>query len=174
MTLPRDVTRGLTYERLKEILHYEPASGIFTWKKAIAKSLVIGSAAGTINGGYRCIIIGYDRYRAHRLAWFYVYGVWPNKYLDHINGARDDNRIENLREATTQQNSRSVKVRKSSKTGYTGVVIRKDRPDYYSQIWVNNQRVSLGVFESFTQAVLVAKLARIAYFGRFRGPDHTD
>ena len=108
---------------LKEILKYEPNTGNFYWKTDRNHSVIIGSIAGSQHpGGYWTIGINGKNYAAHRLAWFYVYGTWPQKHLDHINGNRADNRIENLREATRSQNMQNEKkARSTNSNGFLGV-----------------------------------------------------
>lgn len=113
---------ALTHAALLAKLHYDPDTGVFTFRThhALWK---IGCVAGYINKqGYRCINIGQHRYLAHRLAWFYVHGHWPYDQIDHINGLRADNRIVNLRDvlpAVNQQNSKGP--RKNNTTGFLGV-----------------------------------------------------
>ena len=85
----------LTAETLRQILHYNPDTGVFTW---IRKPRYAGSGeqAGSYSTkGYRRVKIGVTSYRAHRLAWFYMTGQWPVDQIDHINGIPDDNRFSN-------------------------------------------------------------------------------
>ena len=102
----------VTQERLKEVLDYNPKTGIFTKN---------GKIAGTTNSnGY--IVIGIDIHRimAHRLAWLYIYGEEPN-VIDHINRIRNDNSITNLRNVDCAINSKNMKQNKNNKTGIVGV-----------------------------------------------------
>lgn len=118
----RDSAAGLTAERLREALAYDPATGEWTWLVSNSMRRLAGSKAGELKpSGY--ILIGIDcfRYRAHRLAWLYMTGVWPKEQVDHINGERADNRWANLREATQVQNSANMKVRGSNRAGIKGV-----------------------------------------------------
>ena len=94
----------LTQEYLKSILDYDLDTGIFTWKINKAKRTKIGDIAGWSYNGYREIEINDKKYKAHRLAWLYVYGEMPNKLIDHIDGNRSNNKISNLREATLDGN----------------------------------------------------------------------
>ena len=89
----------LTQKRLKELLDYDPKTGIFTWKYA-NNNRKAGSKAGyKAKDGYIAISIDSKRYLAHRLVWLFVYGHFPKYDIDHINRIRDDNRIENLQKA---------------------------------------------------------------------------
>lgn len=98
--------RELTQERLKEILRYNPETGEFFWVSTNSKKRLVGKPAGHLckTWGYHVIGVDYRIYRAHRLAWLYVYGVWPDEEIDHINRDRSDNRIENLRLADRNLN----------------------------------------------------------------------
>ncbi len=101
--------------RLRAVLEYDPDTGGFTWTKG-------NKPAGYLHSsGYVLIRIDGVSYRAHRLAWLYVHGVWPEDQIDHINRTRADNRISNLREATPQGNAANRGARAGSKSGYPGV-----------------------------------------------------
>jgi hypothetical protein len=96
--------------RLRELLHYDADSGAFRWRRP---HHCAGKIAGAPDGrGYRRISVDGRRYKAHRLAWLYVYGEWPDGGLDHVNGNRFDNRIANLRPATNRQNQGNQAARR--------------------------------------------------------------
>src|SRR5258708_7110488 len=100
----------ITQERLRELLTYDPETGIFRWKKERNHYVKAGKIAGFkhIVHGYMHIKIDYVLYRSHALAWLYVTGefpVYPHIQIDHRNSKRDDNRFENLRKATHAQNA---------------------------------------------------------------------
>ena len=153
-------------EKLKELFDYDPSSGSLLWK--IIKNSHAGKAkpgriAGAAGGnGY--LVIGIDRKRffAHRLVWLWHYGVWPKHQIDHINGNRTDNRIENLREATLEENRQNTRDRKNN-TGFRGVYFnaRPGRVKRYSaSIAVNGKTKSLGYYltkEEAHSAYLKAK-----------------
>jgi hypothetical protein len=155
---------GLTVERLKQVLDYDPTTGAFTWKTGTARGRP-GEQAGALMGlGYRNIGVDATRYLAHRLAWFYVYGCWPEPQIDHINGNRDDNRIANLREATAAQNTWNG-ARKPGVTGFRGVRRKGNR--YNAQIMAENRRISLGWFATAEEAAAAYDKARAKYHGEF-------
>lgn len=117
----------LTQEQLKEFLHYEPLTGIFTWLKLPLKaySVKVGDIAGTKQHGYIHIQIFGKKQYAQRLAWLYMTGNWPSKHIDHKNGIRDCNIWCNLRDCTDSQNQFNAGLSSRNKSGYKGVSWRK-------------------------------------------------
>ena len=114
------IVKQLTAEHLREVLSYDPSTGVFTWRKARPK-VRAGMVAGGDCRGYTVIRIDLVLYQAHRLAWLYVHGRWPKELIDHINGNPSDNRLCNLPEATQSQNMGNARLRKKSKSGFKGV-----------------------------------------------------
>ena len=103
----------LTAERLRERLHYDAGTGVFTRRVGSGHARA-GDMAGTIHStGYVRISIDGGKYTAHHLAWLYVHGVWPSDQIEHINRKRSDNRIANLRE----RRHRVALLRPASQTG---------------------------------------------------------
>jgi len=102
----------LTQSQLKEILTYNPDTGIFTWLVASNGRIRVGDIAGTTDNGYVRIMIERTKYRAHRLAWLYVHGESPKEQIDHINHIRDDNRINNLRCVSCHENFKNMTMQK--------------------------------------------------------------
>jgi len=143
----------LSVEVLKENLHYEPTTGLFTWVKG-RSGTKIGNIAGTLNkDGYINIKINCKRYKAHRLAWLYVNGSMPESLIDHINGNKNDNRICNLREATQKQNMRNQSnPQKGNKSGYLGVSFKKEGSKYAANIRINGKNKHLGYFAAAKDA----------------------
>jgi hypothetical protein len=113
-TLPR-YRNDLTAELVRDLLDYAPESGIFIWKKDRSTKVHAGDIAGSLMAnGYVKIGISSSYYLAHRLAWLWVTGEWPQEQIDHINRVIDDNRWVNLREATGSQNVANQPPRKLS------------------------------------------------------------
>ena len=141
----------LTLERLKELLHYDPETGVFTWIKASYRNeRRIGTTAGCTDPvGYIRIGIDGVQYWAHRLAWFYVNGVYPENVIDHRNRNKSDNRISNLRDVPHQMNMQNMKDRKG-RTLPRGVVKRNSK--YAANISVNGKPVRIGTFETAEEA----------------------
>lgn len=138
----------LTAARLRELLHYDPETGVFTWRANRGGAALAGSKAGhpSKKDGYIRINVDCRLCLSHRLAWMYVHGVFPTKHLDHINGIRDDNRIENLREATSAQNNQNPSLRSDNKSGLIGVSWHKPRGKWKAQIQFENANRHLGLF----------------------------
>ena len=108
-------------DEIKNALSYDAATGVFSWINCSKKNLN-GTAAGAVqSGGYIQITYAGTSYMAHRLAWFYSTGRFPSCQIDHINGNRSDNRIENLRLATQPQNMINSQRRPNSTTGERGI-----------------------------------------------------
>lgn len=107
--------------RLKQLLHYDPATGIFTWRIG-KQGIRPGTVAGWVQNGYVMICIDGVNYLAHRLAWLYVHGKFPDNEIDHDNGCRSDNRIANLFDRTHAQNLQGFhKPRSNNTSGFRGV-----------------------------------------------------
>ncbi len=137
----------ITQSMVREKWGYDETTGVFTHKN--------GKIAGNKNiYGYVRIGLNGKTHAAHRLAWLYVYGEFPNKHLDHINGVRHDNRISNLREVSMSGNSRNQrKAHSHNTTGFLGV--SRMRNKFSAVICVNGVQKYLGVFATPNEAHLV-------------------
>lgn len=150
----------LTQEHLKSILHYDGFSGEFYWINSRgstrSKRLPCGArlAGCSTPDGYRMIRVGSAGYYAHRLAWLYMTAHWPKMFLDHINGARDDNRFENLRECTTQQNSANRSTDRGSHSGFKGVYWYSSHKKWAARISWSGKRRHLGYFRTAEEAAI--------------------
>jgi hypothetical protein len=155
----------MNQDYLKYRIKYNKHTGEFYWglpyKSSNKKE---GQRAGTNHPqGYRHINIDGKLYLAHRLAWLYEYGAFPVNKIDHINGDKADNRIENLRECTQQENCYNRVARTGSKSGIKNVCWNKNIELWQVIITYNGTRKCLGNFEDIELAELVAKEARIKY-----------
>lgn len=140
-------------DTLRSLLDYDPNTGVFTWRVTRNGKAYKGDIAGAVNNlGYILIYIEGKSYRAHRLAWLYVYGKWPEQYLDHINCVRNDNRISNLRSATLGQNQANRRKTK----GVLPKGVKKSKKKFVAQICVDGKRRYIGIYPT-------AELAHAAY-----------
>lgn len=120
----------LTADKLKQLLSYNPETGVFIWLVRPNKSILAGTVAGCVEKriGYCTIGIEGKVYKAHRLAWLHVYGDWPDGLIDHINGQKSDNRIANLRVVSASGNSQNVrKPNRRNKSGFMGVIFFQNK-----------------------------------------------
>ena len=157
----------ITADRVRELLEYDPATGLFEWRVARA-NVKVGQRTGCLNsGGYRYIGIDNRLYKAHRLAWLYVYGRWPANDIDHINGVRDDNRIANLREATRSQNIANARGTRKNKSGFKGAYFLKRERKWLACITVCGKRQHIGLFTTAAGAHAAYVKAAKHHFGEF-------
>jgi hypothetical protein len=141
----------LTVERLREVLDYDPETGVFTWKTKNAMRIAIGDVAGHSTYGRKKVCVFSKVYHQSRLAWFYVFGEWPRYFIDHIDGDPLNNAFSNLRDVPQSINLQNQKrCRSSSKTGFLGV--ETHRTKFHARICVNGRRISLGTFKTAEEA----------------------
>jgi hypothetical protein len=137
----------LTQARLKELLHYDPETGVFTWLIAQSKYKP-GDVAGTKFGyGYLAVRFDGKQFLLHRLAWLYVTGSFAPE-IDHRNGngIGKDNRFENLRDCSHRQNSWNTKLKTTNTSGHKGVHWCKNRGMWTASIRGSGKRTNLGYF----------------------------
>ena len=173
-----------TQEYLLECFRYDLVTGLLYWKerplhhfdgnKRIMKSFnsrFKNKLVGVISKeGYLKTGIGDIKFYNHRIIWKLIYGTDPVNIIDHINGNKLDNRIENLREATKSENNRNRNILdKYNKSGHRGVYFDKVRLKRVAQITVNNKTIFLGRFNSIEEAIEARGEANEKYFGDFIG-----
>ena len=161
--------RILTQDLLKEFFDYR--DGELYWKES-GSGRKIGNIAGRLRkDGYRGIRINDKLYYAHRLIFLYHYGYMP-QFLDHADGDPTNNNINNIREATNQENSRNMKRTKSingkpTSSKYKGVYLNKRDKIWVAQIQIDGKQKHLGSFKSESSAAAAYNRAAIKYFGEF-------
>lgn len=175
--MPRKFRTNLTAERVRELLNYDPETGVFTWKvdrvagrPATNIRARAGDIAGNINAwGYRVIGIDGCQSPAHRLAWLHVYGEWPHSIIDHANGDRSDNRLENLRLADDSANLQNMRLHDRNKCGFKGVhkTDRHSNRPWIASITVRGKTHYLGSHETPEEAHEAYKAAARKFFGEF-------
>lgn len=157
----------ITQEKLQKFISYNKDTGHFTWLKS-GRGVRVGARAGTIDArGYEHIRVDGRTYKAHRLAWLYVYGSFPVAQIDHVNRDCSDNRLCNLRAATNGENQRNRKTFRNSTTGVTGVSWNKRCQKYEAYIKVDGKRKHLGLFDSVDHAAAEYLKASKKYHGEF-------
>lgn len=154
----------LSQEKLKSLLHYDPETGVFTWLVRASSSAKVGSVAGCLETyGYVVIRIDRKNYKAHRLAWLYLHGNLPPKQLDHINRDRSDNRICNLRLATSAENNQNRSLSTKNTSGHIGVCWFKRTKKWKANIKLNNKEIHLGYFTDLSEAIEARKAAEVKF-----------
>lgn len=149
----------ITQDQLKEVLDYNPETGVLTWKITRGRATA-GNEAGTLNkSGYVNIKINGRVYKAHRLAYLYVHGYTPNE-VGHDNQNCSDNRILNLIDLSHAENMKNKKVYKNNKSGVPGVTWHKKIKQWQVHIRVNDKSIHLGYFKELNEAVEVRNKAK--------------
>lgn len=162
--------RPLTVEALKNALSYDPDTGVFIRKKS-GGGIRAGEVAGVTDytTGYRKIGVEGRQYYAHRLAWLYMTGRWPQAMVDHRNAIKTDNRWLNLRAATDYQNKLNQKIRKHNQSGWKGVKRHKECKSlrWDARIRFNKVEHYLGLFDCPVAAHLAYVVAADKLHGEF-------
>lgn len=138
----------ITQTELLDYLSYDALTGEFFAKKASA-SRAVGRKLGTLHStGYVVIRINDKLYKAHRLAWLYMTGKFPELRIDHINRIKNDNRWENLREVSHSQNCENNPIKKSNRSGMVGVGWAKHMGKWRARIMYGYKEKHLGYFDT--------------------------
>lgn len=154
----------LTQSRLRELLDYNPETGVFTRKLCTANRHKPGEVVGhSAARGYLQAMAGGKKHMLHRLAWFWVHGEWPEFDVDHKNRIRTDNRIDNLRPATRSENSHNAGISSANWSGFTGVAWDKSRCLWLASIKANGKQHHLGRFPTRVEASEAYQAAKLIY-----------
>jgi hypothetical protein len=153
----------ITCEMVRHLFDYDETTGIFKNRTTRSHNSLKGSTVGSFDkDGYVQIGIGKRKFKAHRLAWLYVFGEWPSLDIDHINGVRNDNRISNLRVVSKAQNQQSrFAAQKNNRTGYPGVSVFQKY--YRARIHVNGRELHLGLYKTPELAAEAYLNAKVQY-----------
>lgn len=150
------------------LLNYDSDTGVFTWKIDRQPGIKAGTPAGWIEAaGYVVIEIDGHAYKAHRLAWLFVYGRWITKHTDHVNRIKNDNRICNLRKASKGENVTNSKVRTDSKSGIKGVIWAPRQKRWKVQVRKKGRKSVARYFLKLEVAIRFRQETVIAFFGDF-------
>lgn len=156
----------ISHERLLELVHYDPETGLMKWLRPTSNRVKAGHRAGSqAKNGYWQIKLDGKVYNFHRVAWFYVTGVWPDRWIDHENRDTADNRFANFRLSTISQNAGNMKRRVDNSTGFKGV--QRKRNKFSAEVRCNGVRHRLGVFNTPEEAHAAYFAAAQRLFGDF-------
>lgn len=160
--------KSLTVDRLRELLRYDPMTGIFN--SLVKRNRTnIGDVVGSNSGGYLYVSIDYKKYALHQLAFLYMTGRWLDDGLEpeHKNTIKNDNRWDNLRPATRSQNKANVRAYANNTSGLNGVSWDKCRGKWHSCIYVQGVMKNLGRFDCPAVAHFSYVVAADKFFGEF-------
>lgn len=141
---------------------YYPKTGEIFNKTKRMKALKGERAEYRDAAGYLALSFRNKTYRAHRVAWFLYYGVWP-KEIDHINQNKADNRIGNIRDVSHQENGKNIKISSLSKTGIMGVCWYEKSNKWRAYITIDQKQKHLGLFDNLLDAGAARKAAENIY-----------
>lgn len=155
----------LTQKKIRELFNY--SNGNLYFKTRVANRVSVGDKVGWIDKrGYVKTEVNYKAYFVHRLIYAYHYGLIKNQ-IDHINGVKHDNRIENLRDCTPSQNVRNQSINSSNTSGVKGVHYRPHLGKYQARLTIDGKRVSLGHFKNIKDAEECVRRERKAQHGEY-------
>lgn len=158
----------MTQEYLKSILRYNPSTGLFKWRerkngRRLNKIAGYRSKMGYIKIGHKKLNGKKIIYQAHRLAWLYMCGYFPENLVDHINRKPWDNRWDNLRHVSPSCNAQNCSMSKRNTSGVTGVYKTSDGYGWMVYISVKSKLTYIGYFVNFNDAVKARWLAEKKY-----------
>lgn len=138
---------GKEWFLVREMLHYDPITGVFTWKKDVG-NVKAGAVAGSkVKKGYLLIRLRRKQYLAHRLAWFWMTGEWPKTLIDHKNTNKTDNRWLNLRQASNSENLLNRGRNANNTSGFKGVSLNKSNGRFEAYLTIQGKRKHLGYYD---------------------------
>ena len=147
------IDEPLTAERARELMSYDAATGVITWRKRMNARVPAGSPVGCLSKrGYVITLIGRKNYFVHRLAWLLVMGEWPAGVIDHIDGDPANNRWGNLRESTPALNSQNQRRAMGGRAPGALLGTSPKRNKWVAVIGINRKRIHLGTFDTAEEA----------------------
>lgn len=165
--MTRTPPKGLTVERVRKLLSYDPETGVFRWRVSRG-GVRAGDAAGAVIGaGYVYISIDDHPYLAHQLAWLLMTGEWPQATVDHRDRCKTNNRWANLRDATKAQQLMNRTAPKHNTSGVRGVCWDRRSGRWRATINVNRRHIDLGRFVTKAEAVAARAAGEREHFGEY-------
>ena len=154
----------------EKMIRYDPESGKFYWLVQRGRAIKPGDQVkGSVSHGYLIISIDRKMYLAHRLAWFLTYKQFPKNQIDHINYDKLDNRLCNLREASSSENQWHKKIQKNNSSGFKGVSLHKKTGVYRARIKKFHKELSFGYYATPKEAHDAVQEARQMLHNEFAG-----
>lgn len=147
--------KDMTDVILKSYLNYDHITGYFTWKTKHCSKVIIDQRAGSVSPyGHRVINLCGSLYPEHRLAWLYMTGTFPHKYIDHIDHDEQNNSFSNLREVSKKENNLNNSLRVDNSSGEIGIYInqRKHRNTFQVDVSIDTHRLCKA-FKTLEQAI---------------------
>ena len=161
---------ALTYERVRELLHYNPQTGVLKWKVTPRANVKAGQHAGSVDSNGRLMVmIDKTSHHSGRLIWLWMMGKWPLGVVDHRDRNTLNNRWKNLRDVTQRVNAQNRVVNKTSKSGVRGVYQPKGTSRWHVQIGVDGKRIHVGYYSSFEEAIAARKVAEATFWPQLHG-----
>jgi hypothetical protein len=169
--------KHITADYVRDRLDYNPKTGELRWRTILEtdrftrtwNTRYAGKVAGCLDVyGRRVIRLDGFLYFSHQLAWLYFYSRWPHPEIDHKNRNMSDNRIDNLRIATSSQNKHNKGKLRTNTSGYKGVTWHSQTNKWAARIWLNNKPISLGLFQSKEDAAAAYARAAEKLHGHFK------
>lgn len=160
----------ISQEQLKQLIHYNPDTGLFTWVITRGAKCIKGEIAGNISQNGKHCRLSYCRiyilgkfYKAHRLAFLYMTGQFPTDEVDHINGDGTDNRWCNLRDVDHKQNGKNLRIKSNNSSGLHGVSWSDSRRKWRTRIFVDHKEIFIGRYDNLLEAACVRKSAELEH-----------
>ena len=139
----------LTQSQLQSIFTYDPFTGVVTWTHGVSNMPANSIAGCTNQSGYKVVTVEGKSFRLQRVIWILMFGHIPDGfYVDHINGNKLDNRLQNLRLATNSQNQQNRPAPKNNTSGYRGVTWHKQANKWMARLCHNKRRITIGFYDT--------------------------
>lgn len=160
--------KEISISLLRDYFNYDPASGEIRWKKSPHHKVKAGDIAGFIEPrGYRVLQFKKTLWKGHRIALALMNNEFPNGEVDHIDGNPSNNRFENLRVVDKSQNQMNRAVSKNNRSGIKGVHFCESKQKWVSRISVGKNRIHIGGFNSFDEAIQKRKQFEDEFYGQY-------